>query len=59
MLSGAAITLSTVYLSLKLTDLIPLEKDQMAFFIVSFLAGGIFWVLYARRFNRTCPLDLD
>lgn len=59
MLGGMAVTLSTIYLSLKLPGFIPLDKEYLAYFIVSFLIGGACWIFYARHFNRACPIDLD
>ena len=59
MLSGMAVTLSTIYLSLDLTGFVPLGKTHMGVFVVSFIIGAMFWVLYARRFNLACPIDLD
>lgn len=59
MLSGMAVTLSTIYLSLKLAGFVPLGKEYLGFFIVSFIVGGALWIFYARHFNRACPIDLD
>jgi len=59
MLGGMAITLSTIYLSLKLTGFIPLGEKGVIIFIASFLMGSVLWILYARRFNRVCSIGLD
>lgn len=59
MLGGMAITLSTIYLSLKLAGFVPLGETGMIIFIVSFLVGGALWILYARRFNRVCSIGLE
>jgi len=59
MLGGMAITLSTIYLSLKLTGFIPLGETGIVIFVVSFLVGGGLWILYARRFNKVCSIGLD
>ena len=59
MLGGMAITLSTIFLSLKIAGFIPLGEKGMIVFIVSFLVGGALWILYARRFNRVCNIGLD
>ena len=59
MLGGMAITLSAIYLTLKLAGFIPLDEKGMIIFIISFLAGGALWILYARRFNRVCNIGLD
>jgi len=59
MLGGMAITLSTIYLTLKFTGFIPLGETEIIIFIISFLVGSIFWILYARRFNRVCNIGLD
>lgn len=58
MLSAFAVTMSTIYLSLKLSGFIPLA-EQTPTFVVSFFVGGTLWVIYARLFNRGCPIDLD
>jgi len=58
MLGGMAITLSTIYLSLKFTGFIPLGEKGIIIFIVSFLAGSVLWILYARRYNKVCNIDV-
>jgi hypothetical protein len=58
MLSGMGVTIGTIYLCLKLAGFVPLG-EYLNTFIVSFIVGGTFWVLYARKFNRACPIDLD
>ena len=59
MLGGMAITLSSIYLSLKFAGFIPLGEKGMVIFIVSFLVGSVFWIFYARRFNRVCSIGLE
>jgi len=59
MLGGMAITLSTIYFTLNLAGFIPLEEKSVIVFIVSFLAGSVFWIFYARRFNRVCSIGAD
>jgi len=57
MLTTLAVTISTIYLTLKLSGFIPLAEHTPAF-VVSFLIGGALWVIYARLFNRGCSIDL-
>lgn len=59
MTGGMAVTLSTIYLSLKLSGFIPLEKSDMPVFIAPFLVGSVLWIFYARRFNKLCSIGLD
>lgn len=56
MLSTLAITISTIYLSLKLSGFIPLARNTPTF-AVSFFVGGALWVMYAKLFNRGCRLN--
>ena len=57
MLTGMAVTIGSIYLALKLAGFIPLG-EYLNTFIVSFIVGGGLWVLYARKPNRACPIDL-
>ncbi|MBI1422125.1 MAG: hypothetical protein GC149_01580 [Gammaproteobacteria bacterium] len=57
MLSALAVTISTIYLALKLSGFIPLAAHAPAF-VVSFFVGGMLWVIYAKLFNRGCSIDL-
>jgi len=57
MLTTLAVTISTIYLTLKLSGFIPLAEHTPAF-VVSFFIGGALWVIYARLFNRGCSIDL-
>lgn len=57
MLSTLAVTISTIYLSLKLSGFIPLAGHTPSF-VVSFIVGGTLWVIYAKLFNRGCSIDL-
>ena len=59
MIGGMAITLSTIYLSLKLAGFIPLGEKGIVIFIASFLVGSVLWIFYARKFNRVCSIGLD
>jgi len=59
MIGGMAITLSTIYLSLKLAGFIPLGETGIVIFIASFLVGSVLWIFYARKFNRVCSIGLD
>jgi len=59
MLGGMAITLSTIYLTLKLTGYIPLGEQGIIIFVVSFLVGSVLWIFYARRFNKVCSIGAD
>ena len=59
MMGGMAITLSTIYLSLKLTGFIPLGEKGIVTFVASFLVGGVLWIFYARRFNKVCSIGVD
>ena len=58
MATAIATTFSTIYLSLKLSGFIPLA-DHVPFFAASFIVGATLYIIYARRFNRGCPIDLD
>ena len=58
MVTAIATTFSTIYLSLKLSGFIPLA-DHAPTFAGSFIVGATLYVIYARRFNRGCPIDLD
>jgi hypothetical protein len=58
MASAITVTMSTIYLSLKLSGFIPLAEHTPAF-VVSFIVGATLWVIYARKFNHTCDIDLD
>ena len=51
------VTISTIYLSLKLSGFIPLSENTPTF-VVSFFVGGVFWVIYARKFNKGCQMDI-
>ena len=57
MLTTMAVTIATIYLSLKLAGFIPLA-EQTPTFVVSFFVGGTLWVVYAKLFNRGCSIDL-
>ncbi len=57
-LTTIAVTMSTIFLSLKLTGFIPLA-DHTPTFVVSFFVGGTLWVIYARKFNHVCRIDLE
>jgi len=59
MLGGMVVTLSTIYLSLKLTGFIPLGEKGIVIFVSSFLVGSVFWIFYARRFNKVCSIGAD
>jgi len=59
MLGGMAVTLSTIYLALKLTGFIPLGELEIIIFITSFLVGSVLWIFYARRFNKVCSIGVD
>jgi hypothetical protein len=56
MLTTLAVTISTIYLSLKLSGFIPLTEHAPTF-VVSFIVGGTLWVIYAKLFNRGCSID--
>jgi hypothetical protein len=56
MLATLTVTISTIYISLKLSGFIPLAEHTPAF-VVSFLVGGTLWVIYAKLFNRGCSID--
>lgn len=56
MLGGMATTLFIIYLSLKLTGFIPLDEQSIVTFVASFLVGSVFWIFYARRFNKVCSI---
>jgi len=58
MLSALAVTIATIYFSLKLAGFIPLTEHAPTF-VVSFFVGGVLWVIYAKLFNRGCHIDLD
>ena len=58
MLSALVVTISTIYLSLKLSGFIPLARHTPTF-VVSFFVGGALWVIYAKLFNHQCRIDLD
>ena len=58
MLTAIAVTMSTIYLSLKLSGFIPLAEHTPTF-VVSFFVGGTLWVIYAKLFNRECRIELD
>ena len=58
MLTTQAVTISTIYLSLKLSGFIPLAEN-MTTFVVSFFVGMMLWVICAKLFDRQCPIDLD
>ena len=55
--STFAVTMSTIYVLLKLSGFIPLG-DHLITFVVSFFVGGAVWVVYAKKTNRTCPIDI-
>lgn len=59
MLGGMAITLSTIFLALKLAGFIPLGEMEIIIFIASFLVGSVLWIFYARRFNRVCSIGIN
>ena len=59
MLGGMAITLSTIYLTLEFAGFIPLGETGIIIFITSFLVGSVFWIFYARRFNKVCSIGVD
>ena len=56
MLTTMAVTIATIYLSLKLAGFIPLA-EQTPTFVVAFLVGGALWVVYAKLFNHQCRID--
>ena len=56
-LSAFAVTISTIYLALKLSGFIPLG-EHIPTFVVSFFVGGALWVIYAKKTNRVCRIDL-
>jgi hypothetical protein len=58
MLTTQAVTISTIYLSLKLSGFIPLAENMTAF-VVSFFAGMVLWIIYAKLFDTQCSIDLD
>ena len=55
-LSAFAVTISTIFLSLKLSGFIPLA-EQTPTFVVSFFVGGVLWVIYAKKTNRVCRIN--
>lgn len=57
-LTTFGVTISTIYLSLKLSGFIPLGEHTPTF-VVSFFVGGMLWVIYAKKFNRECRIDLE
>lgn len=57
-LATIATTMSTIYLSLKISGFIPLEEHTPVF-VVSFIVGGAIWVVYARRNNLMCSIDVN
>ena len=57
-LATFGVTISTIYLSLKLSGFIPLAGNTPTF-VVSFFVGGALWVIYAKKTNRVCRIDLD
>jgi len=57
-LTAIAVTISAIYLSLKLSGFIPLGEHTPTF-VVSFFIGAMLWVIYAKLFNRGCPIDLS
>mgnify|MGYP000229737850 CR=1 FL=1 len=58
MLTTMVVSITTIYLSLKITGFIPMG-DHLPVFLVSFFIGGTLWVLYARKYNVSCNIDLD
>lgn len=56
-LSAFSVTMGTIFLSLKLSGFIPLGGATPTF-VVSFFIGGALWVIYAKKTNRGCPVDL-
>ena len=58
MLTTMAVSISTIYFSLKLSGFIPMG-EHLPTFLVSFIVGGALWVIYARKFNVSCSIDLD
>ena len=56
-LSTAGTTIFIIYLSLKLSGFIPLA-DNTPIFVVSFFIGGALWVVYAKKTNRVCRIEL-
>ena len=55
-LSTFSVTISTIYLSLKLSGFIPLAENTPSF-VVSFFIGGALWVIYAKKTNRVCRIE--
>ena len=58
MLTTQAVTISTIYLSLKLAGFIP-QAENMTTFVASFFVGMMAWVVYAKLFGHQCSIDLD
>ncbi len=54
-LTTFGVTISAIYLSLKLFGFIPLAENTPTF-VVSFFIGGIFWVVYAKKTNSVCRI---
>ena len=57
MLTTQAVTISTIYLALKLSGFIPLAENMTAF-VASFLVGMVLWIIYAKRFGHQCAIDV-
>lgn len=55
-LSTFGVTISSIYLSLKLSGFIPLAGNTPTF-VVSFFIGGALWVVYAKLTNRVCRIE--
>ena len=55
MLSTLTVTISAIYISLKISGFIPLTEHVPAF-AISFFAGGTLYVIYAKLFNRGCSI---
>lgn len=51
-------TISSIYLLLKFTGFIPLGENATTF-VVSLIVGAVLWIIYARRFNVMCKVNLD
>ena len=58
MISVPGTTIFTIYFALKLFGFIPLGEYATTF-VAALIAGGVLWVLYARRFNAVCKVNLD
>lgn len=58
-LTTASVSLSSVFLALKLPGFIPFQGNSAPTFVISFFVGGMLWVIYAKLFNHECRVDFD